>query len=56
VPAGRTVFGGVRPGQAVAATFRVMPPAYSPAVSAVVHATATMGTAQRENGVSVSVT
>ncbi|MGH3214949.1 MAG: glycoside hydrolase family 3 C-terminal domain-containing protein [Trebonia sp.] len=56
VPAGRTVFGGVRPGQAVAATFRVTPPAYSPAVSAVVHATATMGTAQRENGVSVSVT
>jgi beta-glucosidase len=56
VPAGRTVFGGVRAGQAVAATFRVTPPAYSPAVSAVVHATATMGTAQRENGVSVSVT
>jgi beta-glucosidase len=56
VPAGRTVFGGVRPGQAVAATFRVTPPAYSPAVSAVVHATATMGTARRENGVSVSVT
>jgi beta-glucosidase len=54
-PAGRTVFGAVRPGQAIAATFRVTPPADSPAVSAVVHATATMGTAQRENGISVTV-
>jgi len=56
VPLGRTVVSGVRPGQPVAATFRVTPPAYSPAASAVVHATATMGTAQRENGVSVTVT
>ncbi len=55
VPAGRTVFGTVRPGQAVAATFRVTPPAISPALSAVVHATATMGTAQRENGITVTV-
>src|SRR5579875_868495 len=54
-PAGRTVFGAVRPGQAIAATFRVTPPADSPAVSAVVHATAAMGTAQRENGISVTV-
>ncbi len=56
VPLGRTVFGGVRPGQPVAASFRVTPPGYSPAASAVVHATATMGTAQRENGVGVTVT
>jgi beta-glucosidase len=56
VPLGRTVFGSVRPGQPVAATFRVTPPAYSPAANAVVHATATMGTAQRENGVNVTVT
>jgi beta-glucosidase len=54
-PAGPTVFGTVRPGRAVAASFRVMPPASSPAVSAVVHATATMGAAQRENGASVTV-
>jgi beta-glucosidase len=52
---GPTVFGTVRPGQAIAATFRVRVAAYSPAVSAVVHATATMGTAMRENGVSVTV-
>jgi beta-glucosidase len=55
VPLSRTVFGAVRPGRAVAATFRVTPPADSPALSAVVHGTATMGTAQRENGVSVTV-
>ena len=55
VPVGRTVFGTVRPGQAIAATFRVTPPADSPAVSAVVHATATMGSAMRENGITVSV-
>jgi beta-glucosidase len=55
VPAGPVVFGGVGPGQAITATFRVTPPAYSPAVSAVVHATATMGTAQRENGVTLTV-
>jgi hypothetical protein len=33
----------------------VTPPANSPTVSAVVHATATMGTATRENGLSVTV-
>ncbi len=55
VPAGRTVFGTVRPGRAIAATFRVRPPADSPALSAVLHATATMGTAMRENGITVTV-
>ncbi|MGH3277626.1 MAG: glycoside hydrolase family 3 C-terminal domain-containing protein, partial [Trebonia sp.] len=53
--AGRTVFGEVGPGQAVTATFTVTPPTGSPAVSAVVHATATMGAAQRENGSTVTV-
>jgi beta-glucosidase len=55
VPASKTVFSNVRPGQAIAATFRVTVAAVSPALSAVVHATATMGTATRENGVSVTV-
>jgi beta-glucosidase len=55
VPTGKTVFSNVRPGQAIAATFRVTVAADSPALSAVVHATATMGTALRENGVSVTV-
>jgi beta-glucosidase len=55
VPASKTVFNNVRPGQAIAATFRVTVAADSPALSAVVHATATMGTASRENGVSVTV-
>jgi beta-glucosidase len=55
VPRSRTTFGTVRPGEAVAATFRVTPPASSPAVSAVVHATATMGAVTRENGLSVTV-
>ncbi|HVT66155.1 MAG TPA: NEW3 domain-containing protein, partial [Trebonia sp.] len=54
-PAGPTVFAAVAPGEPAAATFRVIPPASSPAVSAVVHATATMGAAQRENGASVTV-
>ena len=53
--AGPAVFGTVRPGRAVVATFRVRPPRYSPDVSQVVHATATMGNAQREAGVSVLV-
>jgi beta-glucosidase len=52
---GPTVFGAVDPSQAVTATFTVTPPADSPAVSAVVHATATMGAAQRENGSTVTV-
>jgi beta-glucosidase len=55
VPVSKTVFASVRPGQAIAATFRVTPAADSPALSAVVHATATMGTASRENGVTVTV-
>jgi beta-glucosidase len=55
VPAGKTLFGTVRPGQAIAATFRVTPAADSPNLNAVVHATATMGAAMRENGVSVTV-
>jgi beta-glucosidase len=54
-PAGKTVFGTAAPGQAIVATFRVTVAADSPALSAVVHATATMGTATRENGVSVNV-
>jgi beta-glucosidase len=53
-PAG-VVSGTVRPGNAVVASFRVTPPSYSPDVSQVVHATATMGNMQREAGVSVSV-
>jgi beta-glucosidase len=55
VPTGATSFGTVLPGQAIEATFSVTPPASSPSVSAVVHATATMGAATRENGVSVTV-
>ena len=55
VPTSRTTFGTVWPGETVAATFRVTPPASSPTVSAVVHATATMGAATRENGLSVTV-
>jgi beta-glucosidase len=55
VASGPTVFGNVRPGQAIAATFRVRVAADSPAVSAVVHGTATMGAATRENGVTVTV-
>jgi beta-glucosidase len=54
-PAGPAVFGTVLPGRAVVATFRVTPPSYSPAVSQVVHATATIDNLQREAGVSVSV-
>jgi beta-glucosidase len=54
-PAGPAVFGTVPPGRAVVATFRVTPPSYSPAVSQVVHATATIDDLQREAGVSVSV-
>jgi beta-glucosidase len=51
----RVVSGTVPPGDTVVATFRVTPPSYSPDVSQVVHATATMGDTQREAGVSVSV-
>jgi endo-alpha-N-acetylgalactosaminidase len=55
VPAGPTFFSGVAPGKGVTATFRVTPAAYSPNLTAVVHATAVMGTASRENGVQVTV-
>jgi beta-glucosidase len=51
----KVVSGTVRPGDTAVATFRVTPPRYSPDVSQVVHATATMGDTQREAGVSVSV-
>jgi beta-glucosidase len=54
-PDGRTVFGVVAPGQAVTATFTVTPPPDAPNASAVVHATATLGAASRENGVTVTV-
>jgi len=52
---GPTVFGTVAPGQPVTATFTVTPPSDAPNADAVVHATATMGTATRENGVTVTV-
>ena len=55
MPAGRTVFGSVGPGQAAAVTFRVTPPGYAPDASAVVHATATTGGWLREAGVNVTV-
>jgi beta-glucosidase len=54
-PAGPTVFGSVAPGQAVTARFTVTPPADAVNASDVVHATATMGSTQRENGVNVTV-
>jgi beta-glucosidase len=53
---GPTVFGTVASGQPVTATFTVTPPSDAPNADAVVHATATMGTAMRENGVTVTVT
>jgi beta-glucosidase len=55
VPTGPTVFGLVTPGQAPTATFLVAPPRYAQNATAVVHATATMGDLQRENGVNVTV-
>jgi uncharacterized membrane protein len=54
-PAGPTVFWSVAPGRAVTAQFTVTPPADAVNASDVVHATATMGTTQRENGVNVTV-
>jgi beta-glucosidase len=54
-PAGPTTSGTVAPGQPVTATFTVTPPAGAPNANAVVHATATMGTATRENGSTVTV-
>ena len=56
VPDGPTRDGPVAPGQPVRATFTVTPPADAPNADAVVHATATMGAATRENGVTVTVT
>jgi beta-glucosidase len=55
VPEGQTVFGMVAPGTAPAVTFKVIPPSYSPASSAAVHATATTGNWQREAGVTVAL-
>jgi beta-glucosidase len=55
VPVGPTDFTSVAPGTAPTATFQVTPPSYSPSVTAVVHATATMSDATREAGVSVAV-
>ncbi|MBO0805090.1 MAG: glycoside hydrolase family 3 C-terminal domain-containing protein [Nocardiopsaceae bacterium] len=55
-PDGPTTLRDVAPGQPVTATFTVTPPADAPNASAVVHATATMGAATRENGATVTVT
>ncbi|HZR52690.1 MAG TPA: glycoside hydrolase family 3 C-terminal domain-containing protein [Streptosporangiaceae bacterium] len=55
IPAGPTAFGMVRPDAAPVATFKVIPPAYSPNASAVVHATATTNDWLREAGVTVTV-
>ena len=54
-PAGPTVSGTVAPSQPVTATFTVTPPADAPNANDVVHATATMGAAMRENGTTVTV-
>ena len=54
-PDGRATFGDVAPGQPVTARFTVTPPAGAPSASSVVHATATVGAASRENGVTVTV-
>jgi beta-glucosidase len=54
-PGSPAVFGNVAPGRPVTATFTVTPPADAPNASSVVHATATMGAASRENGVTVTV-
>jgi beta-glucosidase len=52
---GPATFGSVPAGQAVTATFTVTPPADPVNANDVIHATATMGTATRENGVTVTV-
>ena len=54
-PEGPVAFAAVTPGEAVRAAFTVIPPSDAPNASAVVHATATMGSASRENGVTVTV-
>jgi len=56
IPIGPTEFTSVAPATAPTATFQVTPPSYWPNTSAVVHATANMGTLTREAGVSVTVT
>ena len=53
---GSTDFTSVAPGTAPTATFQVTPPSYAPNASAIVHATATMGSLAREAGVTVMVT
>jgi beta-glucosidase len=55
-PGGPVAFGTVAPGEAVTARFTVIPPSGAPDATAVVHATATLGAASRENGVTVTVT
>jgi len=45
----------VAPSQPVTRTFTVTPPPGAPNADDVVHATATMGTASRENGATVTV-
>jgi beta-glucosidase len=52
---GPATFGAVAPGKSVTATYTVTAPASAPNASDVVHATATLGTASRENGASVTV-
>jgi hypothetical protein len=52
---GSTDFTSVAPGTAPTATFQVTPPSYAPNASAVVHATATMGSLAREAGVTITV-
>ena len=56
VPTSQTEFTSVAPGTAPVATFQVTAPSYEPNVSAVVHATATMGNMTREAGATVTVT
>jgi beta-glucosidase len=55
VPMGPTEFTSVAPGAAPTATFQVTPPSYAPNITAVVHATATMGDMTRQAGVTVTV-
>ncbi|HEX3965194.1 MAG TPA: glycoside hydrolase family 3 C-terminal domain-containing protein [Trebonia sp.] len=55
-PDGPTAFGTVAPAAAVTARYTVTPPSGAPNARAVVHATATLGAASRENGVTVTVT
>jgi beta-glucosidase len=54
-PDGPTVSGQVLPSAAVTATYTVTPPADAVSAGYVMHATATMGAASRENGITVTV-